>query len=53
LDIGAGIAMDILPNETKYEVASYHNRLKLEARGKYAGNAKDKNTLHLQWEFFY
>jgi tetratricopeptide (TPR) repeat protein len=53
LDIGVGVAVDILPNETKYEISPYRNRLKLEAREKYAGNSKDKNTLHLQWEFFY
>jgi len=53
LDIGVGVAMDILPNETKYEVTPYRNRLKLEAREKYAGNSKDKNTVRLQWEFFY
>ena len=53
MDIGVGVAVDILPDETKYEAPAYRNRLKLEARGKYAGNTKDKNTLHLQWEFFY
>ena len=53
LDIGAGVAIDIMPNETKYKTPSYHNRLKLEAREKYAGNTKDKNRVNLQWEFFY
>jgi len=53
LDIGLGVAIDISPNDTKYEASPYKNRLKLEAREKYAGNSNDKNTIHLQWEFFY
>lgn len=53
LDVGLGIAMSIKPDETKYETAQFENRLKLEARQQYAGNAKDKNTVRLQWEFFY
>ena len=53
LDVGIGVSMDILSGETKYEIAKYRNKLKLEARQKYAGNSKDKQALHLQWEFFY
>ena len=53
LDIGLGVSMDITPDETKYEPIAYKNRLKLEARQKYAGNSRDKNSMHLQWEFFY
>ena len=53
LDIGLGVSMDITPDETKYEPIAYKNRLKLEARQKYAGNSRDKNSIHLQWEFFY
>ena len=53
LDVGLGIAMDINSPETRYEVGKYRNKLKLEARQKYAGNSKDKQVLRLQWEFFY
>ncbi|MBU1667878.1 tetratricopeptide repeat protein [bacterium] len=53
LDVGFGVAMSIKPDDTKYETAQFENRLKLEARQQYAGNAKDKNTVRLQWEFFY
>ena len=53
MDIGVGIAIDILSNETDYEIGKYRNKLKLEARQKYAGNSKDKQALRLQWEFFY
>lgn len=53
LDAGLGIAMSMKPDDTKYETAQFENRLKLEARQQYAGNAKDKNTIRLQWEFFY
>ena len=53
MDIGAGVAVDILSGESRYEIEKYRNRLKLEARQKYAGNSKDKQALRLQWEFFY
>ena len=53
LDVGIGLSMTLTPNDTKYESAQYINKLKLEARQKYAGNAKDENTIRLQWEFFY
>ena len=53
MDIGAGVAVDILSGESRYEIEKYRNRLKLEARQKYAGNSKDKQSLRLQWEFFY
>lgn len=53
MDIGAGVAVDILSGESRYEIEKYRNRLKLEARQKYAGNNKDKQALRLQWEFFY
>jgi len=53
LDIGVGVAVDMLSGETEYEIGKYRNRLKLEARQKYAGNSKDKQALRLQWEFFY
>ena len=53
LDVGVGIAVDINADETHYEINKYKNRLKLEARQKYAGNSKDKQALRLQWEFFY
>lgn len=53
LDVGVGVAMTMTPDDTKYESAQYINKLKLEARQKYAGNAQDKNTVRLQWEFFY
>jgi Flp pilus assembly protein TadD len=53
LDAGVGVAVTFKPDESKYEPAQYSNKLKLEAREKYAGNAKDKSTVRLQWEFFY
>ena len=53
LDVGVGVSMSIKPNESRYETAQFENRLKLEARQQYAGNAKDKNSVRLQWEFFY
>jgi len=53
LDVGAGVAVDINSGETKYEIGKYKNKLKLEARQKYGGNSNDKQTLRLQWEFFY
>ena len=53
LDVGLGVAINISSHETHYEVGKYRNKLKLEARQKYAGNSKDKQALRLQWEFFY
>ena len=53
LDVGVGVAIDLLSGETDYEIGKYRNRLKLEARHKYGGNSKDDKSLHLQWEFFY
>lgn len=53
LDIGIGITANILSDENHYEVGKYKNTLKLEARQQYAGNSKDKQTLRVQWEFFY
>jgi len=53
MDIGVGVAVDILSDESDYEIGKYRNKLKLEARQKYAGNSNDKQALRLQWEFFY
>jgi len=53
MDVGVGVSIDLLSDETEYEIGKYKNRLKLEARQKYAGNSKDKQALRLQWEFFY
>ena len=53
MDIGVGVAIDMLSGESDYEIGKYRNKLKLEARQKYAGNSKDKQALRLQWEFFY
>jgi Flp pilus assembly protein TadD len=53
LDVGVGIAIDLLSSETDYEIGKYRNILKLEARHKYGGNSRDDKSLHLQWEFFY
>ncbi|SFV59405.1 TPR domain protein, putative component of TonB system [hydrothermal vent metagenome] len=53
MDVGVGVGVDILSDESDYEIEKYRNRLKLEARRKYAGNSKDKEALRLQWEFFY
>jgi hypothetical protein len=53
MDIGVGVAIDMLSSESDYEIGKYRNKLKLEARQKYAGNSKDKQALRLQWEFFY
>ena len=53
LDVGIGVALRNQSGETRYEDALYTNQIKLEARQKYAGNSKDKNTMRLQWEFFY
>jgi tetratricopeptide (TPR) repeat protein len=53
MDIGVGVAVDMLSDESDYEIGKYRNKLKLEARQKYAGNSKDKQALRLQWEFFY
>ncbi len=53
LDIGVGVALDIKSDETKYEDVLFINRVKLEARGEYAGNSEDKQVVKLQWEFLY
>ena len=53
LDVGVGVAIDMLSDESDYEIGKYRNKLKLEARQKYAGNSKEKQALRLQWEFFY
>ncbi len=53
LDVGLGVALDIKSGESKYKMDNYKNRLKLEVRQKYAGDSKDKESLRLQWEFFY
>jgi tetratricopeptide (TPR) repeat protein len=53
LDVGVGVALKIKPHDSKYEPAPYSNKLKLEARKKYAGNTKDDKTIRLQWELFY
>ncbi|HHH20193.1 MAG TPA: hypothetical protein ENK86_06765 [Campylobacterales bacterium] len=53
LDAGIGIALNHLSGETHYETGVYTNRLKLEARRKYAGNSQDESTIRLQWEFFF
>ena len=52
-DIGVGVALSHKSGETHYEDSLYTNKLKLEARQKYAGNSKDENTIRLQWEFLY
>ncbi len=53
LDIGVGVALDIKSDESRYKIDNHKNRLKLEVREGYAGNSKDKESLRLQWEFFY
>ena len=53
MDVGVGVAIDMSSSESDYEIGKYRNKLKLEARQKYAGNSKDKQALRLQWEFFY
>ena len=53
LDVGVGVAFRNQSGETRYKDALYTNQIKLEARQKYAGNSRDKNTMRLQWEFFY
>jgi Tfp pilus assembly protein PilF len=53
LDIGLGVAIEIPFHETQYASNSFVNRVKLEAREKYLGNAEDEHAIHLQWEIFY
>ena len=53
LDIGVGVALDIKSGESRYKIDNYRNRLKLEVREKYGGDSRDRESLRLQWEFFY
>jgi len=53
LDAGIGLSVTTTSDETRYETGVYSNRLKLEARKKYAGNSQDESVVKLQWEFFF
>jgi len=52
-DVGIGISLLNWLYEKEYEPYQFASRLKLEARGAYAGNAKDTSTIRLQFELFY
>jgi hypothetical protein len=55
LDVGAGVgvAMSTSFYDTKYETYQFNNKLKVEARQKYAGNANDDSTIQMLWELSY
>jgi len=52
-DVGLGISILNWSLDSKYKSYQVTSRLKLEARSAYSGNAKDDNTIRLQFEVMY